>query len=347
MTLSYFDTSVKNLYKIDNGNWLEYKGPIDIEPGKTIYAKGILSSGKDADIISYTSVLPGDALGEVTYDGDDSTAMSFTQGQRYKILVDYNMRGRKVDILANTYDTANYYFYDQNDNLLQDIFYYASSGKSTQRLDIPKETSYIVCSARFNRFEVYEIKPVSIPSITVTKNYSVLTENGIEVGKNKIEISYFDTSIKNLYKIDDGDWLEYKGFIELEIGKTIYAKGILPSGKDSDIISYQTVFPSDALGTLAYDGDDSTNELYNPGESRKILVDYNMQGKKVEIVSQAGNMAHYYFYDQNNNELGRIYLYAGSGKNSQIVDIPMGTNNIVCAGYYQPLYVYEISPVIE
>ena len=166
-----------------------------------------------------------------------------------------------------------------------------------------------------------------MPEIDAEIIYPRLTPSKLESGYNKVKLNYFSTSINRLYKIDDGEWQEYQDKeIRLEIGNTIYAKSINKYDNESQILSYTSVLPSDALKEAAYDNNEST---YLPTGTYKIIVDPSAIGKKINI---RHNVATYYssfsvgFYDKNNNNLKSVGL---SGNGTSVQEIPSGTTTII------------------
>ena len=82
------------------------------------------------------------------------------------------------------------------------------------------------------------MKVENTPVISNEKYYPKLTEYGVKQGYNEVTIDYYETSVQRLYKIDDGEWQKYKDQkIKLELGETIYAKGIDKDGVETRTIS--------------------------------------------------------------------------------------------------------------
>jgi len=133
---------------------------------------------------------------------------------------------------------------------------------------------------------IKESKP-TINSSSTGGAYPIITEYGIESGKNIVTISYIDSQyLKHLYSEDGGTtWKEYKGEI-ITSSQTIKAKSVL---KDDESISTQiqttnlnTQLASDALKIAAYDKNENTYDSTNNGH-RKIKVDSSMIGKRIYI----------------------------------------------------------------
>ena len=303
-TIKYFQTSVKRLYKIDDGEWKTYNDiPIRLELGQTLYAKGINKEGKESYIASYTSALPSDALGENSYDGNTSTYQEFTETNK-KLKVSKEMQGDNIYISLSVYATdyvtsyAKVMFYNTAGEVLSTTTY---SYKSThtyfesktflnQELQIPNGTAEMIIQATSsykNKQDAYvrvkNIEQVEIPVISNTKYYPTLGEYGITQGYNTATIKYFQTSVKRLYKIDDGEWKTYNDIpIRLELDQKLYAKGINKEGKESYVASYTSALPSDALGVNAYDGNTNTYQEFSE-TNKKLKVSKEMQGNNIYV----------------------------------------------------------------
>lgn len=105
ININYFDTSVDKKYKIDDGDWKDYTGPVTLKYGETIYAKGYDSSGKETrKVTQYTNNLADDALPIEAYDGDESTTVK-TDNYRY-IYIDSSMIGKTLNFVIGSYKGA-------------------------------------------------------------------------------------------------------------------------------------------------------------------------------------------------------------------------------------------------
>ena len=148
--------------------------------------------------------------------------------------------------------------------------------------------------------KIYEIRPYAETVISTEFTYPKLTEYGVEQAYNTATLTYFNTSVKRLYKINDGEWKEYKNPIKLQLGETIYAKGIDKNGIETKVTSYKsTIKKSDALGPEAYDGNESTYHRLAFKATVYLDVDESMQGKKYYInlvpgwTYSPGNISYY------------------------------------------------------
>ena len=291
ITIDYSYTSVKKLYKIDDGEWKNYDGPIKLDANKTIYAKGIDKNGKETINVSKEIIIPKDALRAEAYDGDEST--SVTSGIIY---VDKAMVGKYFSTgikLSGSRNVQKFSFIDENNKTISTqnitcIYGYPNCINMTDKsLLIPEGTVKMILKTEFAKLN--EIGPYNAPTINYTEVYPILTEYGIVSEFSDITIDYSYTSIKKLYKIDDGEWQEYKDKkIKLNIGETIYAKGIDKNGKETPISEYKSVLATDALDPKAYDGNKSTYIIVgggSPSKYRKMHISPEMWGQNIEVLT--------------------------------------------------------------
>ena len=109
-----------------------------------------------------------------------------------------------------------------------------------------------------------------------------MTLNDVEKYYVTVTINYLENCIERLYKINDEEWKEYKDDnILLNIGDTIYAKGINQLGYETDILEYNVEIPSDAIGPEAYDGDDTTS--FTTESSAYMNIDNSVIGKNITV----------------------------------------------------------------
>lgn len=199
---------------------------------------------------------------------------------------------------------------------------------------------------------IYEIKPMNTPEIAVNNYYPKLTEYGIEKPTNGVTITYHNTSVQKLYKIDTSEWKEYNGEeIILEIGKTIYAKGIDKNGKETiNIAEYTSNLVYDELGLEAYDGNEETCVEVLKYETKKMYVDSAVQGNNFYIVFSTYNDAWCYpsitFYSSKGEELGGEN-YSSKDKYELQLEIPIETDYIEfhsdgASGRSAQMSIYEI-----
>ena len=176
----------------------------------------------------------------------------------------------------------------------------------------------------------YEIEIDNAPVISIENIYPTLTLYGVEKSYAKATIKYFPTSIQCLYKIGEEEWREYNGeTIRLEIGETIYAKGIDESGNETNSISsYTATIPADAIGSAAYDGDDATYVSYRALSSsnpikRKMNIDSATYEKQVRLKFNARRYTYIYFIlqDETKQEICNT-ANANSGSVNKFYTIP-------------------------
>ena len=296
----YDDTrdDIINYYSIDNGKtWKVYTGSFEIASG-TITAKSVkkvsgltISTTKKVD-------MPSDALGANAYDEDENTYVS--KGIFYinvsdelynkNIVIKYSS-ATNSNSMRNAPITIN--MLDGNNQILNTISYSFKSSSIITNSSIKIENGtkklqisipYSGVSWDYNFTLLREIAPYSIPTIQEYKYYPTLTEYGVEAGYNEVGINYFQTSVDRFYRINEGEWKNYQDkLIHLEIGDKLEAKGIDKYGVETNISSYTSNLPSDALGANAYDEDENTyvskgifyinvsDELYN----KNIVIKYS------------------------------------------------------------------------
>ncbi|MNV69460.1 hypothetical protein D3C71_1623720 [compost metagenome] len=135
-------------------------------------------------------------------------------------------------------------------------------------------------------------------SKSINKPYQMLTVN------------YFSTSVQRLYKIgSDGNWTNYSNQpVKVNVGETIYAKGIDKYGNDTRVISSYTANVTDAITQEAYDGNDSTYITTISNTSLYMKIDPSMQGRQTRIKFYVGYAGvRIKFLDINKNVLSEFY----------------------------------------
>ena len=346
ITVKYFVTSVQRLYKIDEGEWQTYQNKkIKLKTGETIYVKGIDKNGKETAIMSYKSVLPSDALRPVVYDGNESTGISSVT--QY-LMIDSSMYGKGIGVKLSSSSTYLINIYDKNNTVIASKAVKGGYSLNNLFMTIP-EGAYKLEIPGTNYLTIHEIEPYNRPVINVEQVYPTITEYGINSGYDNITVKYFVTSVQRLYKIDEGEWQTYQNKkIKLKTGETIYVKGIDKNGKETAIMSYKSVLPSDALGTNAYDEDESTSiNGYNSSGTKYIMVDSSLYRKDIgiKISVSSGNTITVTIYDKDNIVLASKTVKSSS-LNDPYMTIPEGAYKISfpISNYS---YVYEIKPFNE
>ena len=103
----------KKLYKIDNGEWLEYKVPIEIDTDSNIdkvYAKTVLEDGRESSVVSksFRNILPEGYIAICSYEDLNNVRNNLTA--KYMLMTDITMTTNWTPIpnFAGTFDGNNY-----------------------------------------------------------------------------------------------------------------------------------------------------------------------------------------------------------------------------------------------
>ena len=324
-----------NYYSMDNGaTWKVYTGTFEITSG-TIKAKSVKKESGLTIEATKNVDMPSDALGPEAYDGDPESYIGIGYSKHNILNISKEMMGKSfyLKILRNTgvYDSIYLYFYDSNNKVISSIKWSRDySEYANLKIDIPDgctKISLYNASTYSNGVRVANVTVANDPIINATKIYPKITQYGIENGYNEVTISYFSTSVQRLYRINDGEWKEYQDkAIRLELNDKLEAKGIDKNGVDSNVVSYDSVLPDDALGPEAYDGDNNTTSM-----SGYLNVSSNMWNKYINVIdagAKYGTKEKIEFLDGNDN-----ILLSKSGINkSQIIEIPENTYRIRFTG---------------
>mgnify|MGYP004518718261 CR=1 FL=1 len=193
------------------------------------------------------------------------------------------------------------------------------------------------------------------PIIKLSNGYPLLTATKIENG-DITTITYDSRSdIKNYYKIDDGEWIEYKEGINIT-GSEIYAKSVKETGLE--VITSEKINDSeitDAITKEAYDGDLST-AVSGGGNFgfHYMYIDGSIWNKRVRIITSSWTDSYCYghivIYDSGNNVL--LEETNTTGYNNRIITIPINSYKLgyvgqVNHGLYEIQLVDEIPPVVN
>ena len=364
-----YDTrkDITNYYSIDGGKtWNNYTGAFQYVQSGTIYAKSIKNSTGLETITSKTVTQPSDALAMEAYDGDDSTSVRIGGNTKKYIKISPEMIGKKVYINAYKYTFVGlkleFSDSDKKEIASQELYRYNSGAtKIDKSFTIPENASYMtlyihaIYSGEFQpkAFDFYEVKPDNEPLIKGNQYYSKLTESGVEKGYCTATISYDNTSIQKLYKIDNGQWQTYPNkAIRIEIGQTLYVKGIDKKGNETRTIpTYTATLPSDALGLEAYDENDSTSVYIKNGENKIIQVDKSIWEKSAGLTLISNNAGAGYLnrieaLDESGNVLNSYNVSMTYTWNNKEFSIPQNTKYLkFTASSYDRrfnFYIYEI-----
>ena len=344
-TISY-DTrkDIDNYYSSDGTNWTKYNGEFNQTSG-TIYAKSVKKNSGLTVQTSKTIGIPGDALGAAAYDGDTGTKyISRTSRTVNKyLMISPDAIGKTLKVIHTKSSDASLtaIFYDNENNVISSIVLGKYSTKDTVG---PSEIT-IPNNARKINFQIYqrndywniginEVYLINEPTINVENIYPTLTNYGVEESYAKAKISYFETSIQRLYSFDNENWMTYPDKeIKMELGKTVYAKGIDKYGKETTVVSYTSQLLTDTLGPNAYDGNNSTYDATAAGtKNRYLLIAPETIGKKLKVSYEASVQTALYaiFYDVNGNVIQKTTLvpYDNYGSGVKEVTIPANTYKV-------------------
>ena len=319
ITIDYFSTSVERLYRINGGEWQEYQDKsVRLEVGDKIEAKGVDQNHHQTFLSNYTATLPTDALKPLSYDDDILTYDSYS-GTNKKIWIDSALQNQKLRLVADLpsgywpYDQTNVYFYDKESTLLKTVnCSYGHEYSGDALLEIPENTFYMQITATNNETKIYEITPANVPVIETVGEieYPSLTKNGVSVGVNNVSINYYKTSVKRLYRINDGEWIDYQDMpIRLELDDKIESKGIDKNGKET-FSSVHTFKLNDAMSKSAYDSDDETyfqNTVNQNGVNYYFTVEEDAFNKEY-IIKKFNLLNSYYEF--------KLYSISDSGESS-------------------------------
>ena len=359
VNINYYQNE-NNYYSIDNGStWFEYTNSIIIGQGN-IKAKSI-ETDKITQIVSkdINLHLASDALGTEAYDNNINTStLSSSAGTSNGGRTD-GIGYINVDSSLWEHDIRVYYN-DQATEKRAYISMYDSQGNSLNRINItqkevvytvPRNTAKIKFERVYTWLMIKEIKPDNTPKINNNQVYATITSSGISTPYSNINIQYYASANSKLYKINDGEWMEYtNGDIRLEPGETIYAKGIDKYGNETAVASVQAIINPNSLGLAAYDNNMSTSTLSssagtsNGGRTDGIAyinVDSSMWNKKIKLYynDQANGTPKIRMYNSSGNEL----LNNSISKTQVEYTIPQNTVLIKIERVYSWLMVYEIT----
>ena len=322
---------------VDGINWRPYESSMGVT-GNTIYAKIVKNeSGLESEVSSITTTTPSDALNSNAYDGNLSTYSTLVNK---KIYIDDAMRGEKIKFTFTTPSqrTKGYIFYDENNDEILRKELSRRDGTTSIEIEIPSNTKYM---SAYEACNLYNIEPYTEPTIINDGTYPILKSSGLQTAYATITINYYRTGVQKLYRINEGDWLNYTGSFRAELGQKIEAKSIDKNGTDSYMIELVAHEADDALGKAAYDNDTTT---YSELTGKKIYIDSSMQGKKINYTYTApsARAKGCIFYDENNQEISRKELSRYDSPTLVEIEIPSGTKYMSA---FEVSRVHEISPV--
>lgn len=338
-----------NYYSTDGGEtWEKYEGQMTLQKECTIMARSFKDENEivKVDTQEIKMNLADDALGAAAYDGSEDTYV-YMRNTVYdafdkcgKIKISSEMIGKQIRVKVDndTGEGGNVYVRDSSGNILAS---YDKYKQSVYIITVPTSADYLTF---YYNNTVHEVEVLNEPSFEVELHYPTITSEGIQKAYNVIKnISYFDTSEKKKYSLDDGKtWLDYNNEeIRLNIGDKIIAKGIDEYGGDSRTKTYTAVLPSDAIGEKAYDGDESTYYEENKSFAYSYVeLDNSIIGKKVKVIQNQESFE-IYICNENKEVINKIYKY-GWGNSTTVVEIPEGAKYI---GIFSSKRIYEFIPI--
>ncbi|MDF2865656.1 MAG: hypothetical protein K0R72_465, partial [Clostridia bacterium] len=346
VTIKYFPTSVQRLYSFDGITWQEYKEQaIRVEIGQTIYAKGVDNNGNQTRTInSYTAAVRSDSVPLVGYDGNDATG--YRVASTY-ILVDPSMQNEDMRIRLATHSNGgavSINYLDINGNILL-TKYYNTTATFTLIQKVPIGTVKIYISMQTANATIYEMGPNNSTVISSTQYLPKLTITKVENEYSMVTLKYFPTSVQRLYSFDGTTWQNYQEqALRVEIGQTIYAKGIDKNGTETrSITSYTAALRADSIPPAGYDRD------YNVGYKRAesyIDVNPNIQGKnmRMRLTSHSNSGVVTVRYLDVNGNILTSNIYNTYSTFYFTKTIPVGTVKIHISMQTTNATIYEIEP---
>ena len=326
-----YGESTNNYYSLDNGSsWIKYtEDGISIKKDGNILAKSVINGEitmeTQADILVQ---LADDAVTKDWIDGDESTSAGLNRFTRNKfLLVDESAIGKKIKMKAND---STIWMYVTNksgeETLIKNI-----NGKI-----IPEGTVKIeIYNPQSIGVVIYEIGINTDAEIESMEIYPTITDKNIEQAYYKINVKYYSTAVKKLYKINEnGEWKNYTGEIKLNIGDTIYSKGIDKYENENSTGSYKADINNSVPKEWIDENESTSAGLRRFTRNKFLLVDESAIGKKIKMKANDSTIWMYV-----TNKSGEETLF----KNINGETIPEGTVKIEI---YNPqsigVVIYEI-----
>ena len=295
----------RNLYSEDNGNsWKEYIGEITTTTSQVL-AKSVLKSDTNISSEATTITLNTLASDAVPYGvWSETTNESITLGkgsyQSRKMAIDESMYGKNILVTATfstytgwgAYSTIDFHYKDTNSWVN-----YLSTSNNTPNynntpITIPKNVDYIrfAYSGGGDGRMYLTLSKVKIDNSQKFQTeifYPTITSSKFVEPYENVTINYFETNVQKLYKIDDNPWEPYNDIpIKLNVGETLYAKGIDKNNKEV-ISTCSFARPSDSVPREIYDPNLSGSITLGKGsyQSRKMAIDESMYGKNILVTA--------------------------------------------------------------
>ena len=326
-----YGENADNYYSLDNGNsWIKYtEDGVSVKKEGKILAKSLINGEitKESEE-NITMQLASDAISKEWYDGDENTYASIGEYERKKyLLVDESAIGKKIKMKVSSSPIYMYITNKTGDEIIFKNINGEIIPEGAVKIEIYNPTSV--------GMNIYEMGINTDAEIECEEVYPMITDKNIEQAYYKINVKYYSTAVKKLYKINEsGEWKNYTGEIKLNIGDTIYSKGIDKYENENSTGSYKANI-SGSVPKEWVDGDEKTYASIGSYERKKyLLVDESAIGKKIKMKANDSTIWMYV-----TNKSGEETLF----KNINGETIPEGTVKIEI---YNPqsvgVNIYEI-----
>ena len=269
-----------NYYSLDNGNsWIKYtEDGVSVKKEGKILAKSVMNGEitKESQE-NITMQLASDAISKEWYDGDENTYASIGSSERKKyLLVDESAIGKKIKMKVSSSPIYMYITNKTGDEIKFKNIDGEIIPEGAVKIEIYNPTSV--------GMNIYEMGINTDAEIECEEVYPMITDKNIEQAYYKINVKYYSTAVKKLYKINEsGEWKNYTGEIKLNIGDTIYSKGIDKYENENSTGSYKANI-SGSVPKEWVDGDEKTYASIGSFERKKyLLVDESAIGKKIKM----------------------------------------------------------------
>lgn len=329
-----YGDNINNYYSIDNGQtWNKYDESFGIVKECNIIAKSVIEgeiTRKDKKEIKFE--LAGELLGPEAYDENENTFFETGYAKTYYMNISKETWNTPLTFIGEGYNGI--WFLNNSGKTLYFTDYFSTK---ENKFYIPENTTQIKIYSNWSK--IYRIGIKNDPTLNITQRYPDLA---VEVNRktkpyNLVNIEYFSTSLKKLYKIDEQEWKEYNGeTIEVEEGKTIYAKGIDKYNKETPISAYTSKISDNTVDFNAYDGKESTFFQAKGTQTLYMTVGNAIWNKKLRYISDGYHQI--YFLD-NNGEI--LYKPDDIYTSNNVYTIPKNCTKIKI--YSNGGRIYEMS----
>ena len=329
-----YGDNINNYYSIDNGQtWNKYDESVKITNPCTLIVKSVIEgeiTREDKKDIKYD--FASNAVGEEAFDENDSTFFQAGYAQTLYVNVSEDTWNNSLILVSEGY--TGIWLLDDYEKTLYFSNYFRTENNT---FTIPENCTKIKIYS--NQGKIYRMGIKNEPTLNITQRYPDLA---VEVNRktkpyNLVNIEYFSTSLKKLYKVDEQEWKEYNGEkIELEEGKTIYAKGIDKYNKETPISTYTSKINDDTVDFNAYDGNKSTFFQAKNTQTLYMKVGNEVWNKKLRYISEGYH--HIWFL----NNSGKVLYNAGDFRTTDnVFTIPEDCEKIEI--YSNGGRIYEMS----